>query len=578
MGLFVFSYLNFWKIKRANIANLVIYIFFPQLIEFLSQSFAIETQESAGLVLSLLREIIASIDVKLRSSEQSKEEKKKRLEEIQGRIKKLSKFTDMDSIAREAEKELFAACDSYAKSNTAGIEREADQICNTWTPRIGTFEEVTLELQYVVLNTVTEALIAKEVSAAHFAKLKENLLQRLKAHLGSFGGELSAVQSGVGRQVEKSSKGLLAGSSFRLFAPVAGGDFFLSSPEAQRRRSMRQFDKSNFNKNYTADKMVWARSYTVAFLRQCYTAEFIKERVEKFLYSPQHLVRNLVEEIKKAVKNEGAFLNDLKKEERDSESLHRTLDPIRVFCNNLLERAERLLRRVQSQMLPGIDDVKPEPTKEEMLFEAVRAIDLETVSAIVASSPDLSLRPFGCFTPLHFACALGHVGLVDLLLNSPKMNPNVLDAGGSTPFLIACAEGHLDVVKRMTRDRRVDINLPDPNNAAPLWWAAFWGRDLIIQQLISCGRHLDLDIQKERSLFSGTTIKQIANRRGKTTVYALLDSYTSNPLEARKVARAALGSPETAIEGALGVWLSDLAEITNKEIRLIDCSHCAEQV
>jgi ankyrin repeat protein len=207
-----------------------------------------------------------------------------------------------------------------------------------------------------------------------------------------------------------------------------------------------------------------------------------------------------------------------------------------------------------------------------MLFEAVRALDLQTVTAIASSQPNLSIRPFGCFTPLHFACALGDVAIVDALLKYANVDANVRDAGGNTPFLIACSEGHLDVVKRMVKDRRVDVNLPDPNNASPLWWAAFWGHEKVVQQLIACGRHLDLDLQKERSLFSGTTIKQIASKRGKNVVFDLLDEYTTDSVNARRKAREQLGCPETDIERALGVWLSDVAELNNREVRLIDSS------
>jgi hypothetical protein len=187
-------------------------------------------------------------------------------------------------------------------------------------------------------------------------------LKRLKVHLGDFDSQLSAVQSGVGRQnAGKSPKGRLAGMSFHLFSPLASGDFFLPAPEAQRRRNLRQFDRSHFTKNYNADRVTWARNYIVAFLRQCYTADFIKERVEQYLYSPQNVVRSLVEEIKKAVKNEGAFLNDLKKEERDSESLHRTLDPLRAVCTLLLGKAERLMRRLQTQDFAELECIPPPP-------------------------------------------------------------------------------------------------------------------------------------------------------------------------------------------------------------------------
>eukprot|EP01117_Protostelium_nocturnum_P016027 TRINITY_DN6271_c0_g1_i1.p2 TRINITY_DN6271_c0_g1~~TRINITY_DN6271_c0_g1_i1.p2 ORF type:complete len:112 (+),score=37.66 TRINITY_DN6271_c0_g1_i1:669-1004(+) len=61
----------------------------------------------------------------------------------------------------------------------------------------------------------------------------------------------------------------------------------------------------------------------------------------------------------------------------------------------------------------------------------------------------------GC-TPLFIASWKGHYEVVRLLLANPKVDPNVEDTEGSTPLLIASEMGHANVVKFLLQHPNVD--------------------------------------------------------------------------------------------------------------------------
>lgn len=571
------------------------------MLGFISRCYEIETQVNSEQLISGLNQIIGKIDTKLSNSEQSREEKKKRLEELQHRVKALNKASNMDAIAKEGEKELLEACNKYATENLQGITSMVIKICGMWKKSAPenniNYGNVTNRIQYMVQSAIVEAMVANESEKPRFSLLRQKLLEKMQSHLGNLDPQYSVSQHGRLRLGASTGGigGQLAGGSFRLLASIATSSFFVPSPEAQRQQAMKAIGQEDFDKFYVVDSLAWVAKYATAYLKQCYKAEYIKERVEvHFSYSPRHQVRNYVDFIKQAAKNEATFLNDLKDEERDSQCLHGLLDPLKAESEQLRERVERLSRRLESsdglpfggqalflfqqapqnriRTIQTIQQIatNSDPSMEEILFDAIKADEVETVEKILTSTVNLTLKPFGCFTPLHFACALGLTDVVDALLKARDFDPNLLDEGGNTAFLIACAEGHTAVVKRMLRDRHVKINLPDANSATPLWWAAFWGREEVIRLLIASGRVLDYATAKSRSLYSGTTPLEIATRKRNVPIMRLLSAFIVDSTETRAQTRGELNLKTRDLEVTLKVALSDVAQMSSKDLWLID--------
>lgn len=66
----------------------------------------------------------------------------------------------------------------------------------------------------------------------------------------------------------------------------------------------------------------------------------------------------------------------------------------------------------------------------------------------------------GC-TALHYACEVGNLSMVKVLLEKGKYgSKNAETSTGMTPFLLACREGHADVVEWLydSAGPRIDIN------------------------------------------------------------------------------------------------------------------------
>jgi ankyrin repeat protein len=58
-------------------------------------------------------------------------------------------------------------------------------------------------------------------------------------------------------------------------------------------------------------------------------------------------------------------------------------------------------------------------------------------------------------TPLHAAAESGMVGCVSLLLNDPRVDPNLKDALRRQAIQLAEFQGHCDVIKRLVAHPRV---------------------------------------------------------------------------------------------------------------------------
>jgi len=98
----------------------------------------------------------------------------------------------------------------------------------------------------------------------------------------------------------------------------------------------------------------------------------------------------------------------------------------------------------------------------------------EAVRVLSSNGPDLK-DSYGR-TPLWWAAAGGHKGVVKLLLETGKVDADVKDKYGQTPLSRAAERGHEGVVKLLLETGKVDADVKDQYGRTPLWWASTEGQ------------------------------------------------------------------------------------------------------
>ena len=162
---------------------------------------------------------------------------------------------------------------------------------------------------------------------------------------------------------------------------------------------------------------------------------------------------------------------------------------------------------------------------------------------------------------LHAASFYGHAEAVKLLLAHANIEVNLKDWRRQTPFSFGCVIGHVSVVEVQLQDPRVDITLDDKDGCSPLWHAALCGGYQVIEWLISSGRNLgDIKNKKGKNWRDDKnyTALEIA-RKNESEVGSLLERYLTNPALTHHELRVKLGVlDEVAAEVfALTVFLCD---------------------
>jgi ankyrin repeat protein len=95
-------------------------------------------------------------------------------------------------------------------------------------------------------------------------------------------------------------------------------------------------------------------------------------------------------------------------------------------------------------------------------------------------------------TPLMHACQCGHVGIAKLLIETGSVNLNATDEFGNTPLMHACQCGHVGIAKLLIETGSVNLNATDEFGNTPLIYACGCGHIEIAKLLIETG-NVDLN-------------------------------------------------------------------------------------
>lgn len=115
--------------------------------------------------------------------------------------------------------------------------------------------------------------------------------------------------------------------------------------------------------------------------------------------------------------------------------------------------------------------------------------------------------------PLFISSCYGYLTAIQLLLNSPKIDPNQVAFG--SPLVEACKFGHLAVAEELLNFPKTDVNLPDKDGLTPLCAAVLYDEEKIVDALL---QHPLINPTKGSSL-SDSIEDQIHNFKSPSSKY-----------------------------------------------------------
>jgi len=142
----------------------------------------------------------------------------------------------------------------------------------------------------------------------------------------------------------------------------------------------------------------------------------------------------------------------------------------------------------------------------------------------------------GSFTPLFIACYEGRAGVVEVLLREGEgVQVNLANEDGSSPFMAACERGHLEIVKMMLECPRVAVDQVDLLGTSPFWIACQNGHVGVVREIIASGRVFDPLVRsvEGEEAWHGLSPSEIASLNGYNELADLVAQYIHHPLDVK---------------------------------------------
>lgn len=152
---------------------------------------------------------------------------------------------------------------------------------------------------------------------------------------------------------------------------------------------------------------------------------------------------------------------------------------------------------------------------EEGLFEACRKGDTATLLKLIEEDPlvlEDSVRHGSKETPLHLASLLGHTDFVRLILSQKPEFAKVVNHKGFSPMHLACANGHIEVVGELLK---IDLESGhelcrrrDNKGRTPLHLATIKGRVPVAGELLKACPESAMEVTAQRETILHLTVKK----------------------------------------------------------------------
>ena len=154
---------------------------------------------------------------------------------------------------------------------------------------------------------------------------------------------------------------------------------------------------------------------------------------------------------------------------------------------NYGEVAQELVRAGADPNTPYVDE---DGETHNLLMDAIMVENVEFAKLLIANGADVSHKDEHKVGTLLQASHRGLTDIVQLLLEKHGDKPGYLDDAsdeGITPLISAASEGHTDVVQLLVDTKKVDINGKDKDGTNALMAASARGHNKVVDVLLKAG-------------------------------------------------------------------------------------------
>lgn len=158
---------------------------------------------------------------------------------------------------------------------------------------------------------------------------------------------------------------------------------------------------------------------------------------------------------------------------------------------------------------------------------------VEIVQCLLSRKADVNAADDKGRTALHLVCGRNIVSLAQhkettldvLLLQHSYTNVNCRDAQGCTALHMACRWGHVSLMKRLLQRADVDVNQQDNDGLTPLHWASLHGKLVALDLLLA---HAQIRVDSTTNCLGQTPLHLAAQQGHWPIVTRLLSTTTSS--------------------------------------------------
>ena len=98
-------------------------------------------------------------------------------------------------------------------------------------------------------------------------------------------------------------------------------------------------------------------------------------------------------------------------------------------------------------------------SEEGDIFKIIKKGDIEELALAIKKNPNLVNKTDSSGQiPLHLAILEDQLDIVEILLNTKTIDPNIQDNDGLVPLRLAISEGQIEITKALLKKEKIDLN------------------------------------------------------------------------------------------------------------------------